>query len=288
MAEDTALPDGAAKCTASIRLVCIDVDGTLIGTTGMVDPAVWRAAARARSAGIRLAVCSGRPAFGITREHAEHLDARGWHSFQNGASVVNLATGHSHSARLAPETVAMLVSRARATGRLLELYTDDSYAFDGDADRSRAHAALLGVPFEPRPIEALGGPIVRALWLLPHAEADTVIAEPHPGLELSRSTSPVMPDTCFVNLTPEGVDKGTAVRALAAEYDMPLEQIMFVGDGHNDAAAMRLVGCPIAMGNADPEARAAAARSVAHVDEGGLVEALELAMAFTRALEGPI
>ena len=267
------------KCAAAIRLVCIDVDGTLIGSTGTVDPAVWRAVARARAAGIRLAVCSGRPAFGITREHAGRLDAEGWHSFQNGASVVQLSTGRTHSACLAPDSVEMLVRRARATGRLLELYTDDSYAFDGDADRSRSHAALLGVPFQSRPIESLRGPIVRALWLLPHAEADAVIAEPHPGLELSRSTSPVMPDTCFVNLTLEGVDKATAVRAMAAEYDLPLEQIMFVGDGHNDAAAMRIVGCPVAMGNADPEARAAAARSVAHVDEGGLIEALELALA---------
>jgi hydroxymethylpyrimidine pyrophosphatase-like HAD family hydrolase len=89
----------------------------------------------------------------------------------------------------------------------------------------------------------------------------------------------VMPDTCFVNLTPAGVDKATAVLTIATEYDMPLEQVMFVGDGHNDAAAMRLVGFPVAMGNADREAREAATRSVAHVDEGGLVEALELAIA---------
>ena len=255
------------------------MDGTLIGTTGIVDPGVWRAAERARAAGIRLAVCSGRPAFGIAREHAERLDADGWHSFQNGASVVHFASGCSRSARLAPESVAMLVGRARDTGRLLELYTDDCYAFEQDSDRARAHAALLGVPFERRPIESLRGPIVRALWLLPHAEADAVVAESHPGLEVSRSTSPVMPDTCFVNLTAAGVDKASAVRTIAAEYDMPLEQVMFVGDGHNDASAMRLVGFPVAMGNADREAREAALRSVAHVDEGGLVEALELAIA---------
>ena len=177
--------------------MCIDVDGTLVGTSGLVRADVWRAAERARAAGIRLAVCSGRPAFGITRAHAERLDAEGWHSFQNGASVVHLASGRTRSARLAPESVAMLVSRARSTGRLLELYTDDGYAFVGESERSRAHAALLGVPFEKRPIESLRGPIVRALWLLPHAEADAVLAEPHPGLELSRSTSPVMPPCRF-------------------------------------------------------------------------------------------
>lgn len=262
-----------------IRLVCIDVDGTLVGSAGTVDPAVWRAAARARAAGIHLAICSGRPAFGLARQYAERLDAGGWHSFQNGASVMHLASGRSRSARLAPETVAMLVARARATGRLLELYADHDYVFHGDAELARTHAALLGVPFDPRPLDSLSGPIVRAQWLVSRTESATVIGEPHPGLEVSPSTSPLMPDLHFVNLTPTGVDKATAVRAMADEYGVPLAQVMFVGDGANDAAAMRVVGHPVAMGNAEAEARDAARCSVAHVDEGGLVQALELALA---------
>lgn len=271
-------PSGTAPGAARIRLVCIDVDGTLIGAAGVVEPDVWRALERARVAGIHLAVSSGRPGFGITRELAERIDPDGWHTFQNGASVVNIATESSLSAPLPPPAVEMLVSRARETGRLLELYTDDSYAFVGESERSREHAALLGVPFEPRTMEMLHGSIVRALWLIPHDDVDSVLAEPHPGLETSRSTSPMMPDTCFINMTREGVDKGSALRAMASEYDIALAEVMYVGDGHNDAAAMRLVGCPVAMGNADFEAKAAAVRTVAHVDEGGLVEALELAI----------
>jgi Cof subfamily protein (haloacid dehalogenase superfamily) len=267
-----------ARETARIRLVCIDVDGTLIGTAGVVDSEVWYAVDRVRAAGIHLAVSSGRPGFGVTRELAERIDSDGWHSFQNGASVVNMTTGSSLSAQLPPAAVEMLMGRARDAGRLLELYSDDNYAFVGESERSREHAALLGVPFERRTIESLHGPMVRALWLVPLEEAETVLAEPHPGLETSRSTSPMMPDTCFINMTREGVDKGTAVRAMAGEYGVALEEVMYVGDGHNDAAAMRLVGCPVAMGNADFEAKAAAVRTVAHVDEGGLVEALELAI----------
>jgi Cof subfamily protein (haloacid dehalogenase superfamily) len=278
VAEETFSPAGTAQGTARIRLVCIDVDGTLIGAAGVVDPEVWDAVERAQGAGIRLAVSSGRPGFGITRELAERIGPDGWHSFQNGASVVNISTGSSLSAQLEAAAVEMLVGRARDSARLLELYTDDSYAFVGHSERSREHAALLGVPFEPRPVESLRGPIVRALWLVAHQDAEAVLAEPHPGLETSRSTSPMMPDTCFINMTREGVDKGSAVRAMAAEYEFALEEVMYVGDGHNDAAAMRLVGCPVAMGNADVEAKAVAVRTVAHVDEGGLVEALALAI----------
>jgi len=276
---NTTSPAAAANGAVRIRLVCIDVDGTLIGAAGVVDPGIWKAVERARAVGIRLALSSGRPCFGITRELALRIDPDGWHSFQNGASVVNIATGRSLSEQIDPRVVAALVSRARATGRLLELYSDDDYAFVGESERSREHAALLGVPFESRTIDSLTGPIVRALWLLPHDEVPQVLAEPHPGLEISRSTSPMMPDTCFVNLTREGVDKGTALRAMAGETGLRLEEMMYVGDGHNDVVAMRLVGFPVAMGNADLEAREAAVRTVAHVDDGGLAEALELAVA---------
>jgi Cof subfamily protein (haloacid dehalogenase superfamily) len=276
--EETSSSTGTARGATRIQLVCIDVDGTLIGAAGVVEPDVWYAVERARAAGIHLAISSGRPGFGITRELAERMDPDGWHSFQNGASVVNIATGSSLSEPLGAAAVEMLMSRARDAGRLLELYSDDSYAFVGESERSREHAALLGVPFEPRTVESLKGPIVRALWLVPHQDAAAVLAEPHPGLETSRSTSPMMPDTCFINMTREGVDKGSSVRAMAAEYGISLEEVMYVGDGHNDAVAMRLVGCPVAMGNADVEAKAAAIRTVSHVDDGGLVEALELAI----------
>ena len=48
-----------------IPLVFIDVDGTLVGSSGDVDSTTWEAAARTRAAGVRLAICSGRPGFGL-------------------------------------------------------------------------------------------------------------------------------------------------------------------------------------------------------------------------------
>lgn len=260
------------------RLVCIDVDGTLVGSAGTVPEGVWRVAERVLASGIRLAICSGRPGFGLSREYAARLDARGWHSFQNGASIVHLATGRSHSARLDVRAVAALVERARDTGRLLELYSDDDYVFEPDSARARAHAALLGVAYEPRAFGELAGPVVRAQWVLPDAEAAIALAEQHRGLEISASTSPVMPGTQFLNITTAGVDKGAAVRALSAEYGLSLDQLMFVGDGLNDVPAMRLVGLPVAMANAEREVREVAARTVGHVDDGGLIEALEMAL----------
>jgi Cof subfamily protein (haloacid dehalogenase superfamily) len=266
-----------------ISLAFIDVDGTLVGSSGMVPAAVWAAIDRTRNGGIHLALCSGRPAFGIARDLAARLDPTGWHVFQNGASIVHLPSGQSKSAGIAEETIKRLVEQARRTGRVLELYTDTEYAVESTGEQARQHAALLGVPFQPRSFDSLRGTIVRAQWLLLPDQVDAALAEPHPGLELSASGSPVMPGTTFANMTPAGITKASAVRTVAMTYDIALLDVMVVGDGHNDMAAMQAVGLPIAMGNADPAVQAVARRTVGHVDDGGLVEALDLTLQSRRS-----
>lgn len=260
-----------------IRLICIDVDGTLVGTSGTVSLDTWAAAERARARGVRLAICSGRPAFGHTRGFAEQLDATGWHVFQNGASIMRLPGGETRSHPLPPDRLAWLIDHADATGRVLELYTDHAYAANRDTERSRRHAGLLGVPFAWGDLRTTPGPIVRAQWLVPIEDMDAVGAEPHEGLTYSGSTSPLMTDTGFINITPAGVDKAYAVRQVAREYGLSLDEVMMVGDGANDVTTLQLVGASVAMANAEPEALAVARHRVGHVDHGGLVEALELA-----------
>jgi Cof subfamily protein (haloacid dehalogenase superfamily) len=266
-----------------IRLVCIDVDGTLIGTSGVVAPESWAAATRARAAGIRLAICSGRPAFGRALEYAERLDPDGWHIFQNGSSVVHLAGGETRSHALPVAAVLELIGRSRTNGRILELYTDIDYFVESTAPRARQHAQLLGIPFVRRDLDTRAGTIVRAQWIVSHAEAAAVLAEPHAGLTVAASLSPVMPDATFINCTPVGVDKGYALQRVAEEYGLTAEQVMMVGDSGNDLSALRVAGYPVAMGNAEPPVRHAAARVVGDVDRGGLVEALELAMELAMA-----
>jgi hydroxymethylpyrimidine pyrophosphatase-like HAD family hydrolase len=86
-----------------------------------------------------------------------------------------------------------------------------------------------------------------------------------------------MPDTVFLNMTAEGVDKGSALRTVASAYEIPLERVMMIGDSNNDVPALRIAGLAVAMGNAQPAAVGAAHVRVGHVDEGGLLEALALA-----------
>ena len=61
-------------------------------------------------------------------------------------------------------------------------------------------------------------------------------------------------------LTAGGADKGAALAVIAARYGIPLDQCAAVGDSENDLGAFRVVGLPIAMGNAPENVKAAAAR----------------------------
>lgn len=259
-----------------IALIGIDVDGTLVGGSGEVPAAVWQAAEEARAAGIHLALCSGRPNFGVAAEYARRLDDDGWHVFQNGASIVNLGTRESRSTPLPEGSVRGLIAQARETGHVLEIYGDEDYVVESDALWARQHAELLGLEFEPRPFETLPPPLVRAQWLLSPEDAERSAAPP--GLEMAISSSPLMPEVRFIGLTRQGVSKGRAMRDIAAAYRIDLRDVMYIGDSGNDISALRVVGHPVAMGNAEPEVIEAADRTVAHVDEDGLVEALRLAL----------
>lgn len=263
---------------SKIRLVGIDVDGTLVGSSGVVHPSVWDAARRACELGIHLALCSGRPAFGLALEYARHLETGGWHVFQNGASIINLASGKSRSVAFPLTWKTSLVEKARSTGQVLELYSDTAYAVESTSELAREHAVLLGVPFEPGPFESLTQPVVRAQWVLPRERAPEFTAVPLPGLEVAPSTSPLMPDTQFVGMTREGVTKGSAIKLIADEYGIGLDQVMYVGDALNDLSALQVAGHPVAMGNAHPLVLKTAGRVVGDVDGGGLAEALEMAI----------
>ncbi|UBV43777.1 Cof-type HAD-IIB family hydrolase [Deinococcus taeanensis] len=261
-----------------LGLICVDVDGTLVGTGNHVREDVWVALAHARAQGVRIALCSGRPAIGNARTYAERLDPDGWHVFQNGASVVNVGDGRSLSAPFPKDGLALLLDRARHTDRLLEVYTDLEFAVTKPGDLAERHAALLGVPYEARAPRDLPGSVVRTQWVVPRDEETVVTAEAHPGMELHPAGSPVMPEVMFISVTAAGVSKGTAVQRVAAQYGLDMDRVMMVGDGENDVTAMRVVGHPVAMGNADAPAVAASRYRVAHVDDGGLREAVELAL----------
>lgn len=262
-----------------IPLVILDLDGTMIGSTGQVAPEVWAAVDAARADGVKLAVCTGRPGLGIAQRVAKRVGPTNPHVFQSGAHLA-FPDGDTLKASSLREAAAQaLVQHARDLGLVLELYTPQHLYVERKTPMSEAHALLLGVPALVRDLSEVAAtePVVRAQWVLRPEEEAAASSVSVPDVTISRATSPGLRDTLFVSLTRKGVSKGSAVRDLVAFLKVPLEHAMAVGDTTGDLPMLELVGHPVVMGNGQQALKERFGRVVGDVDAGGVIEALELA-----------
>ena len=82
-----------------LRLICIDVDGTLVGESGKPSLGVLNVIKRARSLGQSLALTTARGAMGPTLDYASLLNPDGWHIFHAGIwHDLNAATTYRFNA----------------------------------------------------------------------------------------------------------------------------------------------------------------------------------------------
>ena len=267
-----------------IRLILVDVDGTLFGPNG-VPACAWEAAAAARARGVHLAVCTGRPGRGRALEYARRLDPEGLHIFESGAAILHGDGRVVRREALPLPAYHRLVDLARTYALPLEAYTADGrYAYERAAEAIRVHERMLGFSGERTDLHALAGraAVVRAQWVTPRTQAWQAARREvarMAGIELHEATSPGMPGVVFASVTKSGVSKLAAARWVAAQYGLDLGQAAMVGDGWNDLELIQAAGLGIAMGGAPREVKAAADRVVGSVDECGLAEAIGLALA---------
>lgn len=259
-----------------LPLICLDVDGTLVGSSGVPSPRLWKAAEEARVRGQRLTLCTARLAAGPTREWAERLDPSGWHVFHTGAARWNPESGEVRTVPLADEARRACIETGTSRGWVVEVYSWDDYAVDHDGPLAVEHAALLDLPFRRRSLDSIADEeVVRVQYVVAEADAPEAIASAPAGTVASGATSPLMPGAVFVSMTDGSVSKAAGVLDVAADLGVEPAAVMMVGDGHNDISAMAAVGWPVAMGNADPEVTVAARMVVPHVDEDGAAEAID-------------
>ncbi|WP_020379589.1 HAD hydrolase family protein [Candidatus Microthrix parvicella] len=259
-----------------LPLICIDVDGTLIGSSGVPSDGVWAAAEAAVARGQHLAICTARVAVGPTWDYAQRLDPTGVHIFHSGATLIHADTREVNGEEVSEPTIAACEALAAMRGWVLEYYSAFEIACPSTDPLAEAHAGLLGIPHVPRGRDALTGPVVRLQFVVPIGDTDTVLAAVPESAQGTAATSPAMAEAAFVSVTKAGVSKASAITKLACSMGIGTGSVMMVGDGHNDVSAMEVVGWGVAMGNADPSALAASRIKVGHVDDDGLAEALAL------------
>jgi Cof subfamily protein (haloacid dehalogenase superfamily) len=262
------------------RLILTDVDGTLIGKGSQIQPKVLEALTKARNAGLHLAICTGRPVFSRAAEYAAVVSPQEPHIFQNGAHVVTLNGRTIHQSILNHASYLELVAASRRIRIALEVYTATTCFLEQHTAIAEAHERLIEIKIHHLDLLSLSEPVVRAQWVHTQAERAMLetIMQSIPNIQYSSAGTPDMPDAVFTSVTQIGTSKLEGATALARHYGVSLEEVMMVGDGDNDIEILEGVGWSVAMDNASPRARAAAKYIVGDVEDGGLADAIELAL----------
>ena len=258
------------------RSISLDLDGTLLDPAGQITPAAKEAIARAKAAGIRVVINTGRPAqeaFGYVREGNTDTLV----SILGGAAVVDSVSG---------QVLRRWDIPASAARRTLELCLNRKIAlmiFAGGQIVTDPHSKGVFLQTYPSPAFHEHAIVAedpaayleehRLLLTKIHGEGDpkTFPLEELSALEGLTLTSSGPRDFEVVGC---GVDKGRALALIATLYGVPLEQCAAVGDSGNDLEALRAVGMPIAMGNASQAVKDAALRVVSSNREEGAAQAV--------------
>ncbi|MER3555565.1 MAG: hypothetical protein C4331_14815 [Meiothermus sp.] len=109
-----------------IKLILMDVDGTLVGKHG-VHPSTWAALERARERGVHLGLCTGRIGCGQALEYARAVAPGGLHIFQSGAVVSRPGERTSQATEPPREALCQLVEISHREGHPLEAYTERGF-----------------------------------------------------------------------------------------------------------------------------------------------------------------
>lgn len=266
----------------SYRLLVVDVDGTLFGSSGLISAEDREALAKARDLGVYVSLSTGRAAQSCSKV-IDQLSLDGYHIFSDGAAVGSIDKGDEVYIKLInKEVVRQMVEFAHCHKIDLDLHSATQYfterekSWSAVAHRHFFHIEPIVVNFtniwkQERIIK--GGLVV-----LTPSEADKVrnfSRQFSDSLHFSWVTTPIYHDVDFINVVAIGVSKGKALEALAAHLGVAMSEVMAIGDGINDLSIFSLAGLAIAMGNAPDEVKEAADHVTLDVDHSGVAAAIE-------------
>lgn len=277
------------------KAIILDVDGVIIGEKKGVNtphphPDVMATLKRVRASGIPVILCTAKPAFGIEYEIKEaQLDNP--HIADGGGLLVDNKGKVYEKFTLETVLAKRVIKRLLDKGVYTEVYTADDYIIQADqeCDITEKHAFVL--QRKPQVVESLldfcdSNEITKIMQVVadesckpfgeevfaPFKSESTMIWAVHP---------PILP-LQFGIITALGISKPQGAVAIANILDVPIENMLAVGDSTSDWKFMALCGYVGAMGNATSELKELVKSKGegrytigGHVDENGIIEILD-------------
>lgn len=263
-----------------VRLVAIDMDGTLLNPAHQLTPRVKQAIAAARAQGVRIVLASGRPVSGLAPFLAE-LGLEGEQDYCiacNGALVQNIGTGQrvvefplSFDDFLFCERVAreLGIHFQALDGRRMYTPNQDISIY------TVADSHLSQVPLSYRQVEDMD-PAMQFIKLM-MVDAPEVLDAAIACLPaaLTDRFAVLKSAPFFLEVFDHRAGKGPGLQRLAEHLGVDRAEVMALGDQENDLTMLQFAGTSVAMGNAIAAVKQAARFETASNAEDGVALAIE-------------
>ena len=264
------------------RLLALDMDGTLLNSQKKVSPRTASALAELAAAGVPIAFCTGRNVAELT-PYLDGLQFIRYGILVSGALVRDLATGNVIACWAHQTSAALEVVEAGRIEDAMVHVLAVNESFISRRDMTRLEDVRMGV-YRPLyqscarhvddiadAVRASAGEVLKVnlYHLSQGSRARSRARLEGRGMTLSDA------ETTSLECSPAGVSKARGLQALCEHVGCTLEEVVMVGDAENDLEALRVVGMPVAMGNAVPEVVRVAKLQVADCDHDGVAEVAE-------------
>jgi Cof subfamily protein (haloacid dehalogenase superfamily) len=271
----------------AVKLIALDIDGTLLDSRWTLPEANRAAIAEARRRGIEVALVTGRR-YDFAMPIAVQIGAPLTMIVSNGA-LIRTEDGKTHLRHLLPrETAARVLEitkrwrdgcgvvfdRPRENQVMLEIFATD------DPIRSAYYARnkeFLGqaVPLESclteDPLQVMLSGKVASM-----RDAEEVLrsAQAAEGFGVT-ATVYESRDFAMIDVIHPQCSKGAALREWATLRGLAREEVMAIGDNHNDLEMLSFAGIPVVMGNGVPKLKNFGWHETASNDHNGVAVAIE-------------
>jgi len=273
------------RAGSTIHLIGIDVDGTLLDTSGRVPPENRGAIQAAVDAGVHVALVTGR-SYPFARPVADGLPEMVTLIVSNGA-VERRMDGSTRARRLLDRNVARGVLGANAEHRAAT-----ALVFDRDTlgqivfeTMDWSHPGRKGYWARNKSLIARSVPLEDALtedpiqvmfnggYVAMRELAHEIRVQDH-DVTVSL-TEYVERDFSLVDVTDRRATKGQALVSRARALGFAPDQVMAIGDNFNDLEMLESIGVPVVMGNAVAPLKARGWYETASNDDAGVARAIE-------------